>query len=190
MTRRSVRRQVAALRDTAPTYSEIGASLTDQLPPGYDHDRVSVRVGETVEEFERLRTGMLTGEIQRRSGLARLAGSAALAQGDTVVLRPWHLPILLTCRVIAVVDEPGRAGFVYGTLPGHPLRGEESFLAVLVPDGGIEFHVTEFSQPATWAARMTGPVCRMLRARATRRYVRAARGIARDAVPARRVTTR
>ena len=33
-----------------------------------------------------------------------------------------------TCRIVAVVNEPDRFGFAYGTLGTHPQRGEESFI--------------------------------------------------------------
>ncbi|SIP67631.1 hypothetical protein BN9982_740001 [Mycobacterium tuberculosis] len=29
------------------------------------------------------------------------------------------------CRVVYVIDEPDVRGFGYGTLPGHPVSGEE-----------------------------------------------------------------
>jgi uncharacterized protein (UPF0548 family) len=32
------------------------------------------------------------------------------------------------CRIVYVIDEPDRRGFAYGTLPGHPERGEEAFI--------------------------------------------------------------
>jgi uncharacterized protein (UPF0548 family) len=38
-----------------------------------------------------------------------------------VPLWPRDVP----CRVVYVVDEPRRAGFAYGTLPGHPEIGGE-----------------------------------------------------------------
>jgi uncharacterized protein (UPF0548 family) len=32
-------------------------------------------------------------------------------------------------RVVAVADLPDRRGFAYDTLPGHPVTGEEAFIA-------------------------------------------------------------
>ena len=53
-------------------------------------------------------------------------------------LGPWKVrePI----EVVAVVDEPDRQGFAYGTLTGHPLRGEEAFIVERLPDGSLLAH--------------------------------------------------
>jgi uncharacterized protein (UPF0548 family) len=55
------------------------------------------------------------------------------------------------------VDEADQAGFGYGTLPGHPVRGEEAF-GVRIVDGRVCFSVTAFSRPASWYTRAAGPV--------------------------------
>jgi hypothetical protein len=44
----------------------------------------------------------------------------AIALGPITAIAP--------CRIVAVVDEPLRFGFAYGTLPGHPESGEEAFI--------------------------------------------------------------
>ncbi|GFM98551.1 hypothetical protein Sfulv_33620 [Streptomyces fulvorobeus] len=44
-----------------------------------------------------------------------------------------HEPVL----VVAVVDTPERCGFAYGTLPGHPVSGEEAFVVSRAPDGRV-----------------------------------------------------
>ncbi len=81
-------------------------------------------------------------------------------------------------RVIYVVAEPGRSGFAYGTLPGHPERGEESFLVVR-RDGRLWFEITAFSRPRHWLARIGWPVTRALQVRATRGYIAAMRAAVR-----------
>jgi hypothetical protein len=37
-----------------------------------------------------------------------------------------------------------RLGLAYGTLPGHPERGEESFVIELLDDGQVRVHIVAF----------------------------------------------
>jgi uncharacterized protein (UPF0548 family) len=74
------------------------------------------------------------------------------------------------CRVVWVVNEPDKFGFAYGTLPGHPERGEEAF-TVERRVGGTFFSVRAFSQPAEALVRLSGPVGRVAQQFATRRYI-------------------
>jgi uncharacterized protein (UPF0548 family) len=73
-----------------------------------------------------------------------------------------------------VIEEPDRRGFVYGTLPGHPESGEESFVLVRQSDGAVIFTVEATSRPASLLARLGGPVTRWVQAVATDRYLKAA----------------
>ena len=36
--------------------------------------------------------------------------------------------MVVPCRIVSVFKEVDSFGFAYGTLPGHPERGEESFV--------------------------------------------------------------
>lgn len=77
------------------------------------------------------------------------------------------------CRVVYVVDGADRKGFAYGTLPGYPECGEESFIVSIDEDGSVAFEVTVFSRPARWFARLGGPVTRLIQRRVTWRYLEA-----------------
>ena len=69
--------------------------------------------------------------------------------------------------------EPDRVGFAYGTLPGHPERGEELFAVSLGDDDHVRLEVRAFSRPATWWVRLGAPVGRRVQDRITDRYVAA-----------------
>jgi uncharacterized protein (UPF0548 family) len=84
------------------------------------------------------------------------------------------LTIAAACRVVYVIDENDRQGFAYGTLAGHPERGESLFEVRLTADGRVRFLVTSFSEPATWWSWAGGPLTRRMQDRVTDRYVRAA----------------
>jgi uncharacterized protein (UPF0548 family) len=78
-----------------------------------------------------------------------------------------------TCRIVAVVDESDRFGFAYGTLSVHPERGEESFLVIRDPHGGVRFDVHGISRPSLPLARALSPIADRLQDRAVRRYLSA-----------------
>jgi len=83
------------------------------------------------------------------------------------------LAINAPCRVVYTVDEPGRRGFAYGTLPGHPEAGEESCILEVHDDSRITFTVSAFSRPDSPLARAAGPVGRYLQHWMTSRYLNA-----------------
>jgi uncharacterized protein (UPF0548 family) len=75
--------------------------------------------------------------------------------------------------VVAVVDGDREGGFAYGTLPGHPERGEEAFLVQLLEDGAVVGSVAAFSRPARWFTRLFPPAPRAVQRQIARRYVQA-----------------
>jgi uncharacterized protein (UPF0548 family) len=83
------------------------------------------------------------------------------------------LTAVAVCRIVVVVDEPERYGFAYGTLPGHPERGEEAFLVERHDDGRVVFRIVAFSRSAELLARLGGPVTRAIQQRASRGYLTA-----------------
>jgi uncharacterized protein (UPF0548 family) len=111
--------------------------------------------------------------MHRRSGLAVASDGPATA-GQTVVLGlGLGLRLLIPCRVVYVVDEPGRCGFAYGTLPDHPEQGEEAFVVTRDEDGAVWFEIRAFSRPSALLVQWAGPVGRAIQSLATTRYERA-----------------
>jgi uncharacterized protein (UPF0548 family) len=165
---------VTRLRAAEPTYREVGATA-DVLPSGYRWQRRSVRVGSGNAVFEAAAAAVLGWQVQLRAGL-RVSASSAMAQAGTVVtLGLGPLPLTAPCRVVYVVADPRRRGFAYGTLPGHPESGEESFVVERHDDDTVSFTITAFSRPATLLARATGPVGVAVQDWVTGRYLRALR---------------
>jgi uncharacterized protein (UPF0548 family) len=155
------------------TYPEVGATATS-LPPGYQHLRASREVGTGRELFDRCAATVLSWGVQRGAGLV-------VEPGDRVEVDAVHrvgigvgpLRLWAPCKVVYVVDEPARQGFAYGTLPGHPESGEESFVVTIDEDDVVEFTVTAFSRPATWLSRLGGPATKVVQRRVTWRYLEA-----------------
>jgi uncharacterized protein (UPF0548 family) len=113
--------------------------------------------------------------VQRRAGIRVSASSAVAEPGAVAVLRLGLGPLALRApvRVVHVVDEPGRRGFAYGTLRGHPESGEELFVLEQAADGEVTLRITAFSRPRSWLARASGPAGRLVQRWITRRYGRA-----------------
>lgn len=162
--------------DARPTYPDVGATLLGVTPAGYDRIDVRRVIGHGPDTFAAARDGLFAWSPQRAAGIA--VTPARVVDGVDVALRLGVGPFALTapCRVIWMVDEPDRAGFAYGTLPGHPEGGEEAFVLTMAPDGAVTFAVTGFSREATWWARLGAPVTRLVRDAILRRYLDAYRG--------------
>lgn len=135
------------------TYAEVGATRHGPLPPGYRHLRYRMELGR--DDFAAAADAILTFRMHRGTG-ARIRASAERA-APGVRLTVGLGPVVAPCEVVWAIDEAQRAGFGYGTLPGHPARGEEAFLVERDPQGRVWFSVTAFSLPARWPMRLAGP---------------------------------
>ncbi|MGI5153176.1 DUF1990 family protein [Plantactinospora sp. CA-294935] len=140
------------------TYPEVGATRTGRLPAGYRHLRY--RAALPPGAFEVAGEAVLCWRMHRAMGV-RIEASAPRAEpGCTVTtgLGLGRLRLAAPCEVVWTVRDDRRAGFGYGTLPGHPVRGEEAFLVERADDGGAWFTVTAFSRPASPLTRAAGPL--------------------------------
>ncbi|GAA2724134.1 DUF1990 family protein [Cellulomonas aerilata] len=169
------------LADLPLTYTWVGASMSDAVPGPARVTRAR-RIGQGEPAFRAASELLLTWGMHRDAGLAVRASDERVRLGSVVVLDLGRRPFRLRapCRVVAVIDEPRRQGFAYGTLPGHPESGEELFLVTLTDDG-LQVLVQASSRPATWWARAGAPVTRAVQALLLDRYVRALARAARAA---------
>ena len=154
-----------------PTYDEIGATVRGLLPVGFRHERHEVTLTDRADAFDRGAEGLRQWVPHLAAGLA-VEPRRPPAVGATVAVAAPVGPLtaVAVCRVVAVVDEPDRFGFAYGTLPGHPERGEEAFI-VERRNGRTTFAITAFSRPAEALARLGGPITRRIQQSTTNRYL-------------------
>ncbi len=145
-----LRQLVAAQAGARLSYPEVGATLGPELPAGYHHDRHRVVVGRGGRAFQRAVTGLRRWEAHAAAGATVRPVDPPIAIGTDVVLvlRAIAVYVIAACRIVAVVDEPARFGFAYGTLPIHPERGEEAFVVERTADDDVVFHVVAFSRGA------------------------------------------
>ena len=164
--------QLLALAGLPLTYPEVGAT-SGALPAGYQHLLRHRRLGSGEACFDAAVEHLMTWGMHRGAGLTVDAtGARARVGTDVLVGIGWRrLRLMAPCRVVHVVDEPGRQGFAYGTLSGHPESGEEQFVVTRDADGAVHVDITAFSRPGRWWVRLTGPFGRRLQAFVTDRYL-------------------
>jgi uncharacterized protein (UPF0548 family) len=100
------------------------------------------------------------------------SGTELVRPGDTaVLLLGWRgLSFRIPVRVVYVVDDPNRRGFAYGTLKGHPKRGEKAFVVERRDDDSVWLVIRAFSRPANLLWRVGYPALRLMQAVFTSRY--------------------
>jgi uncharacterized protein (UPF0548 family) len=145
------------LREQPFSYAPVGATATGDTPAGFRHVEVSTAVGGGDAAFEHAVETLMTWRMHAGAGLRVAASSDRVHEGAVVRCRLG--PLRIPCRVVWVLDEQDAQGFGYGTLPGHPEAGEESFV-VTRAGGVVTLRVTAYSRPGLAVTRLAGPVGR------------------------------
>ncbi|HUW02949.1 MAG TPA: DUF1990 domain-containing protein [Acidimicrobiales bacterium] len=174
--RRPSPEQLAAIaldaHDGALTYDEVGGTLAGAAPSGFHHIATQVELGRGADIFDAASEALRGWAPQRGSGLV-VAEGAALVEGSVVALAA-PIPVgfvLVVCRIVAVIDQPSRFGFAYGTLGRHPESGEELFVIERSEDDTVRFRIEAFSRPHSILVRLAGPIGRRMQAKATQDYL-------------------
>jgi len=158
-------------RDKPFTYDAVGASATDDWPPGFRHDHWKVELGTGDEAFERGVAGLQHWLPQRASGFA--VGFDGLVEPGRTVAIAAPLPVgfvIVTARIIYVEAEPDRYAWAYGTLPIHPEVGEERFAIVRRGDA-VWFEVSAFSKVVDPLGRLVPWFARSQQVKANHGYL-------------------
>ncbi|MGY1578604.1 DUF1990 family protein [Streptomyces sp. MN13] len=144
------------------TYEDVGGTREPGFcPPGFRPLHVRTRLGEGEDVFRRAAEAVCTWGMHRAMGVGIDASAERAAPGVDVTVSLAGV-VKAPCRVVWTVDEPRRAGWAYGTLPGHPECGEESFVVDRTGDGTVWLTVSAFSRPASWYAKAGGAATRGL----------------------------
>jgi uncharacterized protein (UPF0548 family) len=163
----------ARLRVARLSYSEVGRTAGG-LPDGYHHTRRAAPLGSDPQAFADEATALMSWQLHLRAGINVSASGPATAGADVLLhARLGLLRLAAPCRVVYVVDRPGRCGYAYGTLAGHQESGEEAFTISQDDDDAVSLTIIAFSRPATWLARVAGPIGHAVQQQLTGRYLRA-----------------
>ena len=167
-------RLLGELANAEPTYDDIGATLAGRRPEGFHHDRFEMVLGQGAETFQKAVTGLKTWQAHRLPGMQVFPHGQAIRTGATIVvtLGTPIASLAAPCRIVGVVDGQTRWGFAYGTLPGHPEQGEESFAVSVLPDGSVSFEIEVCSRAADPLVRLSGPFGRGIQRGGTGAYLR------------------
>jgi uncharacterized protein (UPF0548 family) len=158
------------------TYAEVGASRGD-LPAGYFHGRHVEPLG--LGTFGAAADALCSWRVHEAAGV-RVWPPASPRPGSTVVLDARFGPVhaLVACRVVAVIEEEGRRGFSYGTLPHHVIEGEETFVVERDDAGAVRFRIDGFLRPRGALLGAVSPIVHATDQHLVRRYLRAMRRLA------------
>lgn len=163
-------RLLARARTEEPTYGFAGALLGADPPP-LDLE-VERTVGHGPDAFARAVACLRSFGPQRAVATVWPPGVVVEPGTDLIVaLGLGPLTVVAPDRVVAVVDEPDRWGFAYGTLPGHIEVGEEAFVATHGADGAVVVRITAAAHVALPARRLLQRVLLPIQRRYAERYL-------------------
>lgn len=158
-------RRPPGVRDTGGvdgdfTYGDVGATRHGRSPDGFSRLEMRMRVGRGEPDFRAAARAVTEWRMHRAMGVRMDTPAQEAVPGAVVVagLGVGRLRLHAPCRVVWRVDEPGRAGWAYGTLPGHPVCGEEAFVVERDGAGTVWLTVAAFSRRAVWWTRAAGPL--------------------------------
>jgi len=162
---------LAAAAGDSPSYQEVGATEGAVLPFGYRHDRRERRIGDP-DVFDRAALGLRHWVAHEGAGVRIFPSDRPVTKDLTILAlaQVGPMEMIAPCRIVWVIDDVNEFGFAYGTLPGHPERGEEAFMVARRRDGTY-FEITAFSRPEERLVRFVAPFARAVQVAVTNRYV-------------------
>lgn len=139
-----------------PVEAPAAATEAPYVPVSFDAEGVPIRPATVGARGEALFTP---------------EGDPIVRAGDTGLLRAPFWPREFPVRVVFVIDEPDRRGAAFGSLPGHPLVGEELFVVERRGDDSVWLTVRIFSKPSGCFWSLVSPLLRIVQALLVRRYL-------------------
>lgn len=156
------------------SYPEIGATQSTNYPNGYTIDHNQIELGSNDKTFERAREALKSWLPQQATKIGVHPKSAKLKPDESFLLAIVELPFFVIAapsRVVYLIDEEHRFGYAYGTLKGHPERGEVRFLVQREMHGQVVFQVDSFSKRSSRLVKLARPIARRIQIRATQIYL-------------------
>jgi uncharacterized protein (UPF0548 family) len=153
------------------SYERVGVTLSSAAMETH-----VVRLGSGQATFETARTALQSWVTHQSSWLRTFPGLPQQA-GQTVLvvlkLPGTALGLVFGCKVVEMIDSERHFGFAYGSLPGHPERGEELFLVEWHVDDRVTFTLKAKSDPANLLYRLGRPFGELMRSLGSRQYLKA-----------------
>ena len=165
----------------ALTYGPAGATAPAEPAwtpaPGFRAYARTVVLGSGDRLWAETSAAVLEWGVKTRSGFTVEAADGTgrrVAEGRDFRLTAHLGPVAVRepVRVVAVVERRDRCGFAYGTLPGHPVSGEEAFV-VSRDDDAVRLTLRSLTRPGAGPWRPLFPALLVAQRLYRRRYVRA-----------------
>jgi uncharacterized protein (UPF0548 family) len=158
-----------------PNYPEVGTSIEGSFPSGFRIHHYEIELSASEAVFNRAVAGLQSWQAHRIPRISIYPQSPPVRLGESLILEigPRAIAMAAPCRIVRVVEDSNKYGFAYGTLPGHPECGEESFVVSRLSTGKVVFEISGFSQPGSSIVRLAGPIARTIQTSATNSYLRA-----------------
>lgn len=170
----AIRAILDGLAGAAFTHGDLAGATRDlaAAPRGYHLDRYGAELGRGAAVFDRAMQALARLDNYPPSFTRAVRAFETPAEGAlfATVVRHLGFASVLPCRVIYTIDEPGRFGLAFGTLPGHAERGEERFV-VSIDDDVVRYDVLAISRPAGLLPRLGAPITRHYQRRFQRETV-------------------
>ena len=174
--RRPTDREIAAWLEAGFeqfSYSEVGASKALEPPPAslaaiYNVDHHEFDIGHGREAYERARDSLMAWRHFEIPWLELHGAAAPVRNGQVVatLVSVAGLWFFNPCKVVYAAQSQDFAEFAYGTLPGHPERGEERFRVRFdSATQTVKYEIDAFSRPAILFTRLGAPFARRLQRR-------------------------
>jgi uncharacterized protein (UPF0548 family) len=152
------------------TYEPLGGSLGGATPAGFTRRAWSTTLTSS-DAFARAAAALASWAMHERAGFAVRCDGPIAVRTNVAISAPLPVGYAdVTCRIVAVVDEPDRSGFAYGTLSVHPEQGEEAFI-VSRTGTGLQFDITAVSRHRHPLARLAPAIADRMQASAAQRYL-------------------
>ena len=176
------------LLDLAVNYSSVGVTASDRsrraAPTGYRVFERTAPIGHGPDRWEFAAAAAVRWGIKTRSGFSVVNPDGSRSdQSDVVparrhwlIARVGPLHIREPVSVVWVTRELNRVGFAYGTLQGHPVSGEESFVVSRDVTGVVSLTIRSVSRAATGRWRLAYPIVAVAQRYYRRRYFKALTG--------------
>lgn len=162
--------------DALLTYRCVGATRPAEArwtarPKTFLRHESTVVVGQGTDAWEAAVSRVLAWGVKTASGFV-VEPAERVREGATyrVTFAAGPLRVVEPVRVVAVCRDPDRVGFAYGTLPGHPVSGEEAFVVHRDRTGVVRLTLRSLTRPAPspWGLAFPGLLVAQLLVR--RRY--------------------
>jgi len=158
------------------SYSEVGATKGNP-PAGYNFDTYSLKIGEGQKDFELAVEGFKAWKSHNGGGLHAYPIEMEFVAGNSATFGYVVGPvvILIPDRIVFAEQTDTKFECAYGSIVGHPEKGEEVFRIQLNDDGEVVMEIECFSNIVAPGVKLVYPIARFLQKRVTRKYMTALR---------------